>query len=162
MISAILGTILLTASANDEEPTTETETPILPPRPRPTGWLSELTDEQKAELKAMGEEFHSSVQELLDLWEIEKVRGWVANLTDEQRAELKAKGEEFGAAFKAKLEEWEIEIPKPAPPRPLRGFCPMRPPRRFGGFGGFTPMRPPRRFGGFGGFSPMPPSPEET
>jgi Spy/CpxP family protein refolding chaperone len=109
---------MFTAYANGEDTTTNGETdstypPMLWGRGVGfgNGWLANLTDEQRAELQTMTEEFQDAVKAKLEEWDIQIGPGWLANLTSEQRAELQTMGQEFKDAVKAKLEEWDVEIP---------------------------------------------------
>jgi hypothetical protein len=110
-VAAIVGTIMLTVSANEEETSTAEETSI-PPLRWSQSWISALTDDQKAELEAMQEEFHSAVQAKLEEWDVEIEQGWMCNLTEEQRTELHTMRHDFDEAVKEKLEEWSVEIPE--------------------------------------------------
>ena len=113
-----------------------------PPETREPPWMSQLTDEQKAELqqlrdslKASGanpEETRDAVDAKLQEWGIEvpvqdgqqrPEPPWMSQLTDEQKVELQqlveslrdsgATPQEIRDAVNAKLQEWSIELPAP-------------------------------------------------
>ena len=134
-ITAILGTLMLTASANGEGTITTVETKSVNPSVMwgRMGWLSDLTDEQRTELQTMREEFQSAVQAKLTEWGVQIEQGWLANLTDAQRTELQTMRQEFQDAVKAKLDQWGVEAPEFQGRMGFRGFGPMR--RGSGGFG---------------------------
>ena len=113
-ITAILGTLMLTASANSEDTTTTDETKSVNPSFvwGRMGWLSDLTDEQRTELQTMREEFQSAVQAKLTEWGVQIEPCWLRNLTDEQRTKLQTMRQEFRDAVKAKLEKWGVELPE--------------------------------------------------
>lgn len=72
-VAAVLGTIMVTVYANGEDTATndETEGGCLPLRRGGIGWLSNLTDEQRAELQTMREEFQDAVKAKLEEWGVE-------------------------------------------------------------------------------------------
>ena len=113
-IAAVIGTLVLTVSANDGEILTmdETETVVRPFRRGQMGWMSELTEDQKAELEAIREEMRDAIKAKLDEWDIEIERGSLTNLTEDQRTELQAIIKEFKDAERAKLEEWGVDLPE--------------------------------------------------
>jgi Spy/CpxP family protein refolding chaperone len=113
-VAGVLGAVMFTAYANGEDTSTNEETNgiCLPLRRGRMGWLSDLTDEQRAELQTMREEFQSVIQAKLDEWGVQIEPGWLANLTDEQRTELQAMTQEFRDVVKAKLDEWGVELPE--------------------------------------------------
>ena len=122
-VAAVLGAVMFTAYANSEDTSTNEEIDVvstneetgnvcLPLRRGCIGWLSDLTDEQRAELQTMTEEIRNAVQAKLAEWGVQIEHGWLANLTDEQRAELQTMRQEFQDAVKAKLEEWGVKIPE--------------------------------------------------
>lgn len=113
-IAAVIGTLMLTVSANDEDilAMDETETIVLPFRHGRIGWTSELTEDQKAELEAIREEFQDAIQAKLDEWGVEIEQGLLPNLTEDQRTELHTMIQEFKDAVRAKLEEWGVELPE--------------------------------------------------
>jgi DNA-binding transcriptional MerR regulator len=103
-------------------------------------WMSQLTDEQKAELQqlqdslresgATPEETREAMNAKLQEWGIElpapplaREPPWMSQLTDEQKAELqqllnslkasRASPEETRDAIDAKLQEWGIQVPAP-------------------------------------------------
>lgn len=112
------------------------------PQAREAPWMSQLTDEQKAELqqlqdslKASGaspEETRDAIDAKLQEWGIEvpvrdgqqrPERPWTSQLTNEQKVELQqlveslrdsgATPQEIRDAVNAKLQEWGIELPAP-------------------------------------------------
>jgi len=118
------------------------QVPELPMHEPP--WMSQLTDEQKAELqqlldtlKASGaspEETRDAIDAKLQQWGIEvpvqddqqrPETRWMSQLTDEQKVELQqlveslresgATPEEIRNAINAKLQEWGIQLPAPPP-----------------------------------------------
>ena len=113
-ITAILGTLMLTASANGEDTTTTVETKSVNPSVMwgRMGWLSNLTDEQRTELQTMREEFQSAVQAKLTEWGVQIEPSSSAKLTDAQRTELQTMRQEFTDAVKAKLDEWGVKAPE--------------------------------------------------
>jgi hypothetical protein len=113
-IAAVIGTLMITVSANDEDilAMEETETGIPPFRCGRKGWMSELTDDQKAELEAMREEVQVAIQAKLDEWGVEMEHGLLPNLTEDQRTELQTMMQEHKDAVRAKLEEWGVELPE--------------------------------------------------
>jgi DNA-binding transcriptional MerR regulator len=108
-------------------------------RPEPE-WMSQLTDEQKAELQqlvdslresgATPKETREAMKAKLQEWGIElpaspetREPPWMSKLTDEQKVELQqlveslrdsgATPQEIRDAVNAKLQEWGIQLPAP-------------------------------------------------
>jgi len=126
-------------SAKLEEWGIEIPEPNEQQRPEPR-WMSQLTDEQKAELQqlldslresgATQEETREAMNAKLQEWGIElpappeaREPPWMSQLTDEQKAELQqlveslkgsgATPQEIMDAVNAKLQEWGIQLPTP-------------------------------------------------
>jgi len=126
--------IILPGLAQDQETAPD---PQLPPREPP--WMSQLTDNQKEQIRQLVESLRESgatPQEIRDAinvklqeWgtEVPEVPArqprWMSQLTDDQKEEiqqlidsLKASGatpQEIRGAINAKLQEWGIELPAP-------------------------------------------------
>lgn len=117
--ATVLGAIIFTALASSEDISTSTAPSSIcfPPRKEGIGWLSNLTDEQRTELKSMNEEFRQAVQAKLGEWGVQIKPGLRANLTVEQRTELQTMEQQFRKAVKAKLEEWGVKLPEPKDPK---------------------------------------------
>jgi hypothetical protein len=127
ILSAISGGTILTTHAFDNQGG----------RPCKAPFYSDLTDEQKEEIKTIVEELReagarrekikAAVDSKLTEWGIEvpeskgpRLPPWISNLTDEQKEEIKTIVEELKEAganrkeiretVKKKLEEWNIEL----------------------------------------------------
>jgi len=111
-----------------------------PPPPDPP-WMSQLTDDQKAQIQqliqsmrdsgATPEEIRDAVNAKLQEWGIQLPednggqhgRPWMSQLTDDQKAQIQqliqsmrdsgATPEEIRDAVNAKLQEWGIQLPPP-------------------------------------------------
>jgi uncharacterized protein (UPF0147 family) len=118
------------------QPTNSTQPPRDPP------WMSQLTDEQKAQMQqlvqsmkdsgATQQEIRDAVNAKLQEWGIQAPQDnggqprqppWMSQLTDEQKQEIQqlmdslrqsgATPQEIRDAANAKLQEWGIEVPAP-------------------------------------------------
>lgn len=70
--ATVLGVLMLTAYASSEPSSVaKTGNICLPERKEGIGWLSNLAEEQREELKALVEEFQSTLQAKLKEWSVE-------------------------------------------------------------------------------------------
>jgi len=136
-----MAVVLASSSIISSAPAQDQGTPFDPQLPpNEPAWMSQLTDEQKAELQqlldslresgATPEEIRDTINAKLEEWGIEIPEPsdqqrpeppWMSQLTDGQKAELqqlldslKASGaspEETRDAIDTKLQEWGIEVP---------------------------------------------------
>jgi len=136
-----MAVVLASSSIISSAPAQDQGTPFDPQLPpNEPAWMSQLTDEQKAELQqlldslresgATPEEIRDTINAKLEEWGIEIPEPsdqqrpeppWMSQLTDGQKAELQqlldslresgATPEETREAMNAKLQEWGIELP---------------------------------------------------
>ena len=137
---------ILSARAQDQGTPPD---PQLPPRDPP--WMSQLSDDQKAQIQQLTEslrasgatphEIRDAVNAKLQEWGIQLPEDnggqhqpppWMSHLTDDQKAQIEqlvqsmkdsgATPQEIGDAVNAKLQEWGIQVPEQGGPQ--RGLPP--------------------------------------